>query len=56
MLLYEKRVTQAGGCVTCRSLLVWSRDMELLIGYVMACHGDATTVQTLAMGSGQILP
>lgn len=38
MLLYEKCVTQALGCFTCRSLLLWSRDMESLIGCVMACH------------------
>lgn len=38
MLLYEKRVTQAPGCFTCRSLLLWSRDMESLISCVTACR------------------
>lgn len=38
MLLYEKRVTQAPGCFTCRSLLLWSGDMESLISCVTACH------------------
>lgn len=37
MLLYEKCVTQAPSYFTCRSLLLWSRDMESLIGCVTAC-------------------